>query len=109
MNARRTRWKACWGQALTGSSLVSSACLTGHGVGGLGGGHAAVYRWFTTPEARRLYPAEDHPHHSRVHVAQLRSVVARHGPQSPAAHLAQLLVFTATPGGAPAGWWMVTG
>jgi transcriptional regulator with XRE-family HTH domain len=56
-----------------------------------GPARSAVYRWFTDPRARRLYPAEDHPHHSRVHVAQLRTVATRHGPRSPAARLARLL------------------
>ncbi|MFJ8360077.1 helix-turn-helix domain-containing protein [Streptomyces sp. NPDC093984] len=36
-----------------------------------------VYRWFTDPEARGIYPAEDHPHHSRVFVADLQAVAAR--------------------------------
>ncbi|MGW0946400.1 MmyB family transcriptional regulator [Streptomyces sp. NPDC002623] len=36
-----------------------------------------VYRWFTEPEARAVYPAEDHPHHSRVFVADLQAVAAR--------------------------------
>ncbi|MET9388344.1 helix-turn-helix transcriptional regulator [Streptomyces sp. NPDC002928] len=38
-----------------------------------------VYRWFTDPAARALYPAEDHPHHSRVFVADLQAVAARRG------------------------------
>ncbi|WP_030664022.1 helix-turn-helix transcriptional regulator [Streptomyces cellulosae] len=36
-----------------------------------------VHRWFTDPGARALYPAEDHPHHSRVFVADLQAVAAR--------------------------------
>ncbi|MGW9213735.1 helix-turn-helix transcriptional regulator [Embleya sp. NPDC055664] len=36
-----------------------------------------VYRWFTDPGARAIYPPEDHPHHSRVFVADLRAVAAR--------------------------------
>ena len=36
-----------------------------------------VYRWFTEPAARALYPSEDHPHHSEVFVADLRAAVAR--------------------------------
>ncbi|MFE7120501.1 helix-turn-helix transcriptional regulator, partial [Streptomyces sp. NPDC057654] len=38
-----------------------------------------VYRWFTDPDARTVYPAEDHPHHSRVFVADLQAVAARRG------------------------------
>ncbi|MEV0500676.1 helix-turn-helix transcriptional regulator [Streptomyces spectabilis] len=38
-----------------------------------------VYRWFTDLTSRGLYPAEDHPHHSRVFVADLRAVTARRG------------------------------
>ncbi|MER6956353.1 helix-turn-helix transcriptional regulator [Streptomyces sp. NPDC000618] len=41
-----------------------------------------VYRWFTEPEARAVYPAEDHPHHSRVFVADLQAVAARRGADS---------------------------
>ncbi|ANP51310.1 transcriptional regulator with XRE-family HTH domain [Streptomyces griseochromogenes] len=36
-----------------------------------------VHRWFTDPGARAVYPFEDHPHHSRVFVADLRAVAAR--------------------------------
>ncbi|MER7584323.1 helix-turn-helix transcriptional regulator [Kitasatospora sp. NPDC097691] len=38
-----------------------------------------VYRWFTDPQARERYPSEDHPHHSRVFVADLQAVAARRG------------------------------
>ncbi|MEV0219199.1 helix-turn-helix transcriptional regulator [Streptomyces sp. NPDC050704] len=41
-----------------------------------------VYRWFTDPGSRELYPAEDHPHHSRVFVADLQAVAARRGGDS---------------------------
>ncbi|MFF0740448.1 helix-turn-helix domain-containing protein [Streptomyces sp. NPDC004111] len=45
------------------------------------GGPAAsfVYRWFTDPRAREIYPPEDHPHHSRVFVADFQAVAARRG------------------------------
>ncbi|GGN15763.1 DNA-binding protein [Streptomyces fuscichromogenes] len=36
-----------------------------------------VYRWFTDPQARERYPSEDHPHHSRVFVADLQAAAAR--------------------------------
>jgi transcriptional regulator with XRE-family HTH domain len=38
-----------------------------------------VHRWFTDPASRALYPAEDHPQHSRAFVADLRAVAARRG------------------------------
>ncbi|WP_442814879.1 helix-turn-helix transcriptional regulator [Streptomyces sp. NBC_01775] len=38
-----------------------------------------VHRWFTDPDARIVYPVEDHPHHSRVFVADLQAVAARRG------------------------------
>jgi transcriptional regulator with XRE-family HTH domain len=52
-----------------------------------------VYRWFTDPESRALYPAEDHSRHSENFVADLRAAVARRGPkdQESAAMVAELL------------------
>ncbi|MEV5880647.1 helix-turn-helix transcriptional regulator [Streptomyces sp. NPDC052101] len=44
---------------------------------GRGPHRSFVYRWFTDPAARGLYPAEDHPHHSRVFTADLQAVAAR--------------------------------
>ncbi|MFJ2608080.1 helix-turn-helix domain-containing protein [Streptomyces sp. NPDC091279] len=38
-----------------------------------------VYRWFTDPGAREIYPPEDHPHHSRSFVADLQAAAARRG------------------------------
>ncbi|MET9013628.1 helix-turn-helix transcriptional regulator [Streptomyces olivaceoviridis] len=38
-----------------------------------------VYRWFTAPQTRERYPVEDHPHHSRVFVADLQAAAARRG------------------------------
>jgi hypothetical protein len=50
------------------------------------------YRWFTRPGTRRIYPGEDHDLHSRAFTADLRSLVARHGPRSRAAALVQGLL-----------------
>jgi transcriptional regulator with XRE-family HTH domain len=36
-----------------------------------------IYRWFTDPVQRRIHPEEDHPRHSRNHVASLRGVYGR--------------------------------
>ncbi|GLY99425.1 helix-turn-helix domain-containing protein [Actinoplanes sp. NBRC 103695] len=41
------------------------------------GPESFVARWFTDPDARTIYPPEDHPHHSRVLVSDLRAAVAR--------------------------------
>jgi transcriptional regulator with XRE-family HTH domain len=38
-----------------------------------------VHRWFTDPEARAIYPPEDHPQHSRAFVADLHAAAARRG------------------------------
>ena len=36
-----------------------------------------LHRWFTDPEARRIYPEEDHAEHSRAFTADLRAAAAR--------------------------------
>ena len=41
-----------------------------------------VYRWFTDPRARLIYPAEDHPVHSRVFTAQFRQAYSRGLPRA---------------------------
>jgi transcriptional regulator with XRE-family HTH domain len=38
-----------------------------------------VYRWFTDPAARAIYPEPDHPHHAETFVADLRAAAARRG------------------------------
>ena len=38
---------------------------------------STFYRWFTDPEERRRFPAEDHELHSRRYTANLRAVYAR--------------------------------
>lgn len=38
-----------------------------------------IYRWFTDPAERRIHPEDDHPLHSRIHVASLRAVHGRAG------------------------------
>jgi transcriptional regulator with XRE-family HTH domain len=52
-----------------------------------GKARSVIYRWFTDPEARRIYPEDDHPMHSRAFAADLRSAVTRDGPTSRAADL----------------------
>lgn len=56
-----------------------------------GPARSAVYRWFTDPASRLIYPEQDHSTHGRVYTAQLRRVATEQGPKSPAAALARLL------------------
>jgi transcriptional regulator with XRE-family HTH domain len=51
-----------------------------------------VYRWYTDPAARRLYPEDDHELHGRVFTSQLRAAVTREGRGSRAAELAEKLL-----------------
>jgi len=57
-------------------------------------GHARsiVYRWYTDPASRLLYPEEDHDLHGRAFTSQLRAAVTREGAGSRAAELADALV-----------------
>ena len=50
-----------------------------------------VHRWFTDPAARGIYPAEDHPRHSRELAADLRAAVARRGRDAEAEDLVSRL------------------
>ncbi len=50
------------------------------------------YRWFTDPSARQLYAAEDHVFLTRMWASGLREVATLRGPDSRAAHLAELLL-----------------
>ncbi|MFI8854761.1 helix-turn-helix transcriptional regulator [Streptomyces sp. NPDC053499] len=61
--------------------------LVGRAPAARGPAASLVHRWFTDPDARALYPAEDHPHHSRVFVADLRAVAARRGRDAEVARL----------------------
>jgi transcriptional regulator with XRE-family HTH domain len=38
-----------------------------------------LYRWFTDPASRAIYPAEDHDEHTRAFVGDLRAAMARRG------------------------------
>jgi transcriptional regulator with XRE-family HTH domain len=50
-----------------------------------------VYRWFTDPGCRAIYPADDHPLHGRVFTAQIRAAYAA-APQSKAAEIVDTLL-----------------
>ncbi|MDT7620069.1 MAG: hypothetical protein QOD82_2004 [Pseudonocardiales bacterium] len=78
-----------------GETLVQTrlaVALLGDQTGFTGPARSLVYRWFTDPGSRSIYPAEDHQLHGRVFTAQLRVVAAREGRGSRAAGLADRLL-----------------
>ena len=50
-----------------------------------------VYRWFTDPAARNVYPVEDHERQSRAAVANLRVAYGQLGPGSRAGEVVRAL------------------
>lgn len=68
-----------------------AAALVGRPPAVRGPAASFVYRWFTDPASRALYPAEDHPHHSRAFVADLQAVAARRGRDSEVAKMVSVL------------------
>ncbi|GHH84486.1 DNA-binding protein [Kitasatospora indigofera] len=54
-------------------------------------GRNVVWRWFADPAARAAYPAEEHGHYSRVHVADLRAAVGRRAGDPAATRLVERL------------------
>ena len=53
---------------------------------------SVVYRWFTDPAARRVYPVDDHRMHGRAFTADLRTTYAKHGPRSHAGAIVDALL-----------------
>ena len=78
----------------TGETVIQTplaVALLGDQTHHTGPARSIIYRWFTDPDERSRYVADDHPTHSRVYVAQLRGVAAREGRRSRAAALARRL------------------
>jgi len=78
----------------TGETIVQTplaVALLGDQTRFTGLARSIIYRWFTDPNERTNYPPDDHLTHSRVYVAQLRTVAAREGRASRAATLAERL------------------
>jgi transcriptional regulator with XRE-family HTH domain len=57
-----------------------------------GPARSAWYRWFTDPDARRIYPERDHAHQNRVQAASLRAALSAGDPDRRAASLVELLL-----------------
>ncbi len=48
---------------------------------------SGIYRWFTDPRERQIYPPEDHERQAHANVANLRFAYGIGGPRSRAAHI----------------------
>ncbi len=57
-----------------------------------GPARSTVFRWFTDPASRDVYPPEDHDERAATFVAELRAAYARGGPGSRAARLVDALL-----------------
>ncbi|MET4782903.1 helix-turn-helix transcriptional regulator [Glaciihabitans sp. UYNi722] len=53
---------------------------------------SVVYRWFTMPASRRIYPEEDQPMHARYFTADLRAGYSRLGERSRAGEIVDALL-----------------
>lgn len=69
-----------------------AAAIAGDATTRRGDARSIGFRWFTEPQARVLHPVEDHAFMSRLYASGLRMVIARRGPESRAAHLAEVLL-----------------
>ncbi|HEY3683352.1 MAG TPA: helix-turn-helix transcriptional regulator [Streptosporangiaceae bacterium] len=78
-----------------GETLVQTdlaVALVGPETGYTGLARSVVYRWFTDPATRALYPAEDRPRHARAFTSDLREAYSRLGADSPAGEIADALL-----------------
>jgi transcriptional regulator with XRE-family HTH domain len=78
-----------------GETLIQTppaAALLGKQTHYTGLARSNVYRWFTDPSSRLIYPAADHTANGRIFTAQLRRVASQQGPHAQAAALARQLL-----------------
>ena len=68
-----------------------AVALFGDRSGHTGLARSEIYRWFTDPAERRVYPEDDQPRQSRSQVANLRAAYGVLGPRSAAAELVRAL------------------
>ena len=57
-----------------------------------GPARSMLYRWFTDPEERQIYPEEDQPRHTRAYVAGARAILARDRDDSRAREIVDALL-----------------
>jgi hypothetical protein len=68
-----------------------AVALFGDRSGHTGLARSEIYRWFTDPAERRIYPEDDQPRQSRSQVANLRAAYGVMGPRSAAGELVRAL------------------
>ncbi|MDG4792987.1 helix-turn-helix transcriptional regulator [Micromonospora sp. WMMD1082] len=78
------------GETLTQTRLATA--LLGDETSFTGLARSAHYRWFTDPDARRSYPDQDHPRHSRLIASDLHRAYTRDGRGSRAAEIVDALL-----------------
>ena len=77
------------GETLAANRMA--AALFGDESGYTGLARSGIYRWFTDPAARLLYPEDDRGRQSRAQVANLRAAYGSMGPRSRAGELVRAL------------------
>lgn len=78
-----------------GETLVQTplaVALLGDQTGYTGLARSTVYRWYTDPGSREIYPVDDQPERGRTFTAELRAAYARGGPRSRAAAIVSALL-----------------
>jgi transcriptional regulator with XRE-family HTH domain len=78
------------GETLAQTRLATA--LMGDETGYTGLARSVVYRWFTDPGSRRIYPPEDHGLHGRAFTANLRVAYVREGNGSQVAGIVDALL-----------------
>lgn len=77
-----------------GETLVQNqlaVALLGDQASHTGPARSGIYRWFTDPDERRMYPEPDRARQSRAQVASLRAAYGAAGPRSRAGDLVRVL------------------
>jgi transcriptional regulator with XRE-family HTH domain len=69
----------------------AAVLLSGDHTGFTGDRRYVIYRWFTEPAVRAIQPPEDHDHHARQIVADLRAAAGRRSGDSTVAGLVERL------------------
>jgi hypothetical protein len=80
------------GLGVTLTQTRPAVALLGDQTAFTGLARSMIYRWFTDPHARHVYPDADHPTHSRIFTSDLRSAYSRYGAGSRAGRIVEALL-----------------